>query len=126
MVIRGALHLKRQMVPGVSVEQTWHAGRDPARILAVPHVPRVSGIDAAFVSEDESHAIEELVDIELDRLGWAEVAREEIHVIREGVKRRHQSSITVEGALRRKWTDQMVVPQRVGIRRRSPDVELGG
>src|SRR5260370_36542361 len=65
---RGPLHLDDQVVPGVVHGITWNASRMPLLSLIVPNVPLISSDNAAFVSPDERLAINELIDIESQRL----------------------------------------------------------
>ena len=75
--------------------------------------------DATFMPEDKSHITEELVDVELQRFRQVEIVAVEIHVVSEVVDRRDQRLIIVRYPLRRGCPDEVVVPQRIGVRRTS-------
>ena len=68
LIAGGALHLNCQMVPGIRIGIARDTGGNPATIEVIPDVPFVAACDAAFVTPDEAHAIEELIHIELHRL----------------------------------------------------------
>ena len=121
MIVRGPLYLDRQMVPGIVVRMTGNARRNPVGILSVPNIPLVSACDAALVAKNEAHAAEELIDIKLQRLRDPEVISVEIHVIGEVVERRNYRLVAIRHTLRRAGADQLVVPQRVGVRSSASD-----
>src|SRR5580692_6118962 len=91
----------------------------------VPDVPFVAAGNTAFMAPDEAQIIEELVHVELNRLGEPKVGSVEPHVVSEVVERGNQRVIVVRQALRRVSADQMVVKQHIPIGTSSADVELG-
>src|ERR1700687_2831011 len=91
----------------------------------VPNIPHMRTFNPALGTPSESHAIEKLVDIKLQRLRHIEVAAVEIHVVGEVVKCRYESMARVGKPLRREVADQVVVPEYIRIRLGSADVELG-
>src|SRR5258708_2282543 len=86
VIVRGPLHLDRQMVPGTVVRAAGNARRSPAFVLVVPNVPFVSACDAAFVAKDETHIVEELINVELQGLREPEVISVKVDVISEVVE----------------------------------------
>src|SRR5258707_312302 len=126
VIVRGPLHLDRQMVPGTVVGMAGNARRSPALVLVVPNVPFVSARDAAFVAPDETHTTEELIDVKLQGLREPEVISIEIDVVSEVVECRNQRLIGVRHALRRGGTDQRVVPQGIGVRSTASNPKYSG
>jgi hypothetical protein len=52
MVIGGALHLEREMVPLTTVRLARHASRNPLTFRVVPDIPLVATGNAALVAEE--------------------------------------------------------------------------
>src|SRR5579864_4029264 len=125
MVVRRPRYLNDEVVPGVHVWIARNAGGNPSVIGIVPDVPFVAVLDTALVTPRESHAVKELVDIELKRLSHISVAAIEIHVVGEVVKRWHKRVAAVGQSLGRKVADQVVVPENIGVRQVPAEVELG-
>src|SRR5207302_7786645 len=90
-----------------------------------PHIPLMPSSDTALVTPDERFSAEELVDIELQRLGSSDVVGVEPNVVSEVVQARNQRLFCIGQALGREVADQVIVPQRVGILSVSADVVLG-
>ena len=81
----------------------------------IPDIPFVAAGDAAFVAEDEAHAIEELIHVELKRLGETEGAAVEVNIISEIVIGIHLVVIVIRHALGRLGTDEVVVPDGIAV-----------
>src|ERR1700692_1024358 len=84
-VVRGALHLNCQMVPGICIGVAGDPGVHPSAVEIVPDVPFVAPSDTTFVAPNEAHTVEELIDIELQRLRRPRIAHPKINVIGEVV-----------------------------------------
>src|ERR1700692_5096202 len=104
-VAGGALHLKCQMVPRIGIGVARDTGGNPTLVEVVPAIPFVTAGDAAFVTPNEAHTIEELVDIELQRLSRSGTAHPKICIVGEVMIRRHQRVIRVGDSLRGEGAD---------------------
>src|SRR5260370_89218 len=98
----------------------------PLLSLIVPNVPLISSDNAAFMPPDERLAIDELIDIEFQRLGDADIGRVEIDVVGEIVDIGNYGMTGIGETLRRKITDQMIVPKRIGIDCLPSNIRSGG
>ena len=74
----------------------------PFLALIVPDVPFVAACDPALMAPDEGLSIDELVDIEFQRLRCRQIRAEKIDVVNEIVSRRRDRVIRIENALRGK------------------------
>src|SRR5258708_7295172 len=88
-------------------------------------IPFMSACNAAFVAPDEAHTVEELIEIEFQRLRSVGVPDPEIHVIGKVVILRHQGVTGIWQALGRKRTDQVVIPKGIAIGLASAKVHGG-
>src|ERR1700733_12468154 len=98
------------MVPRVVHGITGNSGRMPFLTLIIPDVPFVPSGDTAFVPPDVRLAVNELIDVELERLRHAEIGYVEIHVVGKIVDIRNKGVIGIGKTLRGKITDQVIVP----------------
>src|ERR1700704_705405 len=103
-----------------------YARRNPVLVLVVPNVPFVATCDAALVAKDETHTVEEQIDVKLQGLRKAQVIPVKVHVISEVVECGNQRPIAVRYALRRSSTDQRIVPQGVRVGRTASEPEHRG
>src|ERR1700690_2495075 len=92
----------------------------------VPYVPLLPAGNPAFVSPDERLAVKELIDIEFQRLGNTQIRRVEIDVVGEIVHIRNDGVVVIREALGREITDQVIVPQRIGIDGLPSHIHAGG
>ena len=74
------------MVPRIVYGITGNSGRMPFLPWIVPDVPFIPSDNPAFMPPDEGLAIDELIDIELQRLGDAQIRRVELDVVGEIVE----------------------------------------
>ena len=65
LIIRGAFDLDGEVVPLVVDGIAGNTSRNPFSAGVIPDIPFVARRDAALVAEDETHAIEKLIDVEL-------------------------------------------------------------
>src|SRR5712691_7351259 len=103
------------MVPGIVHRIAGHTCRNPFLTWIVPDVPLVSSNNPAFVAPNERLAIDELIDIELQRLGGADIGSKKIDVIGKVVDVGNNCVTSIGKTLRGKITDQVIVPERVGV-----------
>jgi hypothetical protein len=75
-IVRSSLHPNGRMVPGIAQRMAGNAGRNPGGVQIVPNVPLVPPRDPALSSPDEAHAVEILINIELECLRQLEVPAE--------------------------------------------------
>src|SRR5579872_6279555 len=125
MIVGSALHLDGQVIPCAAFRITGNTCGHPRAFLIIENVPLISVGDSALMAVDETHAVEELIDIELQTFGGAKIIAVEIHVVSEIVESWNQTLVSVERALRGKRSDQRVVKQGIGIRGGSSDPEHG-
>src|ERR1051326_329587 len=116
MVVGSSLHLDSHVIPCTAFRIAGNTCRHPRAFLIIEDVPLISVSDAALMAKDETHAVEELIDIKLQPFGGSEIIAIEIHVIGEIVQSRNQAMIAVECALRGERPDQGIVKQGIGIR----------
>src|SRR5258708_2085416 len=114
------------MVPGIVVGVAGNARRNPVLVLVVPNVPLVAACDAALVAKDETHTVEEQIDVKLQGLRKAQITPVKVHVISEVVECGNQRLIAVRYALRRSSADQRIVPQGVRVGRTASEPEHSG
>src|SRR6266481_3243003 len=126
MVVRRTLHLDDEMVPRIVHRIAGHTRRNPFLTWIVPDVPFVSSHNPAFMSPDERLAIDELIDIELQRLGGTDIGRIERNVVSKVVHVGNNRAIGIGKTLRGKITDQVIVPERVGVESLSANVHTRG
>src|SRR5579864_2738717 len=126
MVVGSALYLDGQVIPCAAFRIAGNTCRHPRAFLIIENVPLISVGDSALMAIDETHSVEELIDIELQTFGGAKIIAVEIHVVSEIVESWNQTVIGVERTLRGIRTDQMIVEQGIGIRGGSSDPENGG
>src|SRR5437763_14232741 len=112
------------MVPLVEQRIASNASGNPLCIGIVPDVPLVAAAGAALVAPGEAHVIEELVDVELQRLGRLQVTSPEIDVVGEVMQRGHDGMTGVGHALRGEVSDEVVVPEHVGVGHGATEVVL--
>ena len=110
LIVRCSLDLDHKVVPGLAHRFAGDAGGRPLLIDVVPDIPLMAASDPAFVSPDEPLPVEELVEIELQGLGQLQVGSVEVHVVGKVVEGRNQGVICVRQTLRRKVSDQVIVP----------------
>ena len=122
LVRRRACHLNDEMVPGVVQWIARYSRCDPFAAGIAVDVPLVPSGDAAFMSPDKRLSAGELVDIELQRLGCRNILGVEVNLVNKVMKLRHQGVICVRQALRRKISNEVVVPKNVGVSTRAADV----
>src|ERR1700691_2728437 len=103
---------------------TFNPGGNPLPCIIVPDVPLVPSGDAALVPPDKSHAIEKLVQIELNGLGRWQIRSVKIYVVSKVVERGHQRVIGVGHPLRREIADQVIIEQHVPVRTGSAEAKL--
>src|ERR1700704_4131493 len=103
-----------------------YARRNPVLVLVVPNVPFVAACDAALVAKDETHTVEEQINVKLQGLRKAQVISVEVHVISEVAESGTQGLVGVRYALRRSSTDQRIVPQGVGVRNTASEPKHSG
>ena len=115
LIVRGALDLKNEMVPGICHRIAGNASRMPLLAGIVPDVPLVAPSDPAFMSPNVGVAVNELVDIELQRLRDAEIFDVKIDIVGEVVEVGDDRMVGVGHALRGEVPDQVVVPEDIGV-----------
>src|SRR5258706_6861101 len=125
LIAGSACNLKRQVIPGVVVWVAGNAGGNPFRVNVVPNLPLVPVSDETLVAPDEAHAVKELVDVELQRLGGSEVRAVKVHVVSEVLVRIHLVMIGIGHALRGEIADQVIVKQGVTVSGGPADVVFG-
>src|ERR1700691_333420 len=74
---------------------------------------------------DKTHAIEELVQIELKGLGCSQIRSVKIYVVSKVGERGHRCVIGVGHSLRRIMADQVIIEQHVPVRTSSANAKLG-
>src|SRR6266849_5932107 len=126
LIAGSARYLKGQVVPGIVVGVTGNAGGNPFRVSIVPDGPVVPVSDAALVAPDKAHTVEELINVELQRLGKSEVSAIEVHVIGEVVVVVHFVVILIGHALRGEVPNQVIVKKGITVGRSPANVKLGG
>src|SRR5579864_7773097 len=83
MIVRCSLRLNDKVVPRIVHGIARYPGGMPLLAWIIPDVPFIPSGDAAFVSPDEGLTIDELIDIELQRLRSTYIGRVEIDVVGE-------------------------------------------
>ncbi len=83
VVVRRPLHFDRKVIPGIAVRKTRNTRWDPLPLLIIKDIPLVPVGYPALVTINETHALEELIDVELQSLGQVEIISIEIHVVSE-------------------------------------------
>ena len=126
MSVRGALDLNGHMVPLIVQRFARHSGGMPFLSGIVPRVPFIPAGDAALVSPNIRMAVHELIDVELKGLCGADVTGEEINVIDKIVRAGVDAVIGIPHILRRKLSDEVVIPEYVRICGFAADGELHG
>src|SRR5229473_2993225 len=126
LIAGSARNLNRQVIPGIVVGVTGNAGGNPFRVSIVPDGPVVPVSDAALVAPDKAHAVEELINVELQRLGKSEVGAIEVHVIGEVVVVVHLVVILIGHALRGEIANQVIVKEGIAVGRSPTNVKFGG
>src|SRR5215831_19543352 len=112
------------MVPLILQRVAGDASSYPFHVDVIPDVPLVPAFYAALMTPRKSHAVEELVNVELERLRHSQIASIKVDVVGEVVQRWNQRVIGIGQPLRRKISDQMVIPEHIGIVHVSANVEL--
>lgn len=98
----------------------------PLLSRVVPNIPFVAPGNAALVSPNVRVAVHKLIDIEFQSLRGSKLIAKKINVIHKIVRRRIDAVTAIGYALRREWSDQVVVPQYIGVFDLSTDRELHG
>src|SRR4029077_4913154 len=124
--VRGSLHLNREVIPRILIRVAGNTGWHPLCVDVVPDIPFVSTRNPALVSPRKAHTVEELVYVELKSLRSTQIAAVEVDVVGEAMESRYQSVISVGHTLGRKISNQMVIPEDVGVVHVSADVVLRG
>ena len=83
MIVRGALDLQNEMVPGIGKGVARYASRVPCLTGIIPDVPLIATRYPAFMPPNVGIAINKLVDIELQRLGGAKIIGVKIDIVGE-------------------------------------------
>src|SRR4051812_36313349 len=81
LVVGRSLHLQDKVIPGVVVRIAGDPGRNPMGISIVPNVPLIAASYTTFVSPDEPHAVEKLIEVKLQSLGRTKVVSPEVNVV---------------------------------------------
>jgi len=113
------------MIPRIVLRIAGHSGRNPLLINIAVDVPFVPPRNAAFVPPNIAFASCELIDVKLQCLGVRDCARIKIEVVDEVPCPVRQGVAVVGKPDCRKRTDQMVVPQDIGIWASTTNVMLG-
>ena len=90
MIIRGALHVDGQVVPGIADRIAGNTALYPVFARIVPSVPLMATSDPAFMTPNVGFAANELVDIELEGLRVVDFSDPEINVISKVMERWHE------------------------------------
>ena len=126
LIACSALNLNRQVVPCIVNRIARDACRNPVSGDIVPDVPFVAACNAAFVTPDKADVVKKLIDVEFNGLRQFQVGSVKINVVSKFAVGGNQSLIVVGQALRRKWPNEMVIKERVGVNRRPSNVVLRG
>ena len=113
MTVRGALHLDRQMVPSVALRVARNTARNPLLLPVVPRVPLMTTGYAALMAPNVRLPAHELIDVELERLRIIGIVDPEVDVVGKVVEGRNQRFAEIWKTLRRKVSDQVIVPKDV-------------
>src|SRR5689334_20970847 len=89
IVVRGALHLDGQMIPGVVYRVAGDAAADPLVVSVVPDIPLMAAGDAALVSPNEAPRLKECADVKFQNLGQRQVTGKEVNVVDEVLEARN-------------------------------------
>lgn len=110
LVLRSALHLNGDVIPGIAIGIARYSSRKPRLILIVPDVPFVPARDATFMSPDKRLATDELIDIEFNRLGCGQIGYIEVNIVGEIMQIGNDRVVWIRHSLGRKISDEMVIP----------------
>ncbi len=99
LVIGCAQHVNGNVIPCFVVGIARHAGWNPVLGDVVPDIPLMSAGDSAFVAPNEAHSVEELIDVEFQRLREGKIAPVEVDVVGEIMKIGNDRVIPIEHAL---------------------------
>src|SRR3954452_22297956 len=83
LVIIVSRNLENEVVPGVAHRIASKTGVYPMLVNVIPSIPLMTPGDTALMSPNEAHAVEELVDVELQRLRGFDVLHKKINVVGE-------------------------------------------
>ena len=119
---RRPLDLEHNMIPAIIVRVAGNSGRHPLLVHVVISIPLVPAGNAALVTPDERLPTNKLVDVEFQSLRVSETLGIKIRFVHKVVQLGNQGVVTVGDALRRKISDDVIVPQNVGKFDRAPDV----
>src|SRR5215472_2012762 len=115
MVVGSSLHLDDEMVPRIADRIARYPGGVPLLPRVIPDVPFMTAGDPALMAPDERLAADELIDIELEGLRDTQIGTIEINLVGEVVDIRNDRAIRIRQPLRRKVSNQVIVPEHIGI-----------
>ena len=92
----------------------------------VPDVPLVSTCNPALVTPDKPFGSNELVDVEFQCLRQGNVLCKEVYFVHKIVQFGNEGVVAVRHSLRRKISDDVIVPKYVAKVDRATDVMPGG
>src|SRR5581483_5242196 len=85
----------------------------PCLFLVIPDIPLMSTSNPAFMAPDKRLSFHKLVNVELQSLRSGDIISEEVNVVDKVMQTRGKRMTLVWEALRRKVTDQVIIPKNI-------------